>query len=49
MAIGAIVLALRLKEKRNQKFEHEQVELWAKQVVKGKITEEQFGQRVSEI
>ena len=29
--------------------DREQIELWAKQVMKGKITEEQFGQRVSEI
>ncbi len=29
--------------------DREQIELWAKQVVKGKITEEEFGQRVSEI
>jgi hypothetical protein len=29
--------------------DRDQIELWAKQVVKGKITEEQFGQLVSEI
>ena len=29
--------------------DREQIELWARQVAKGKITEEEFGQRVSEI
>jgi hypothetical protein len=29
--------------------DQDQIELWAKQVAKGKITEEEFGQRVSEI
>jgi|GEM_PF-1108637 len=29
--------------------DRDQIELWAKQVAKGKITEEEFGQRVSEI
>ena len=29
--------------------DRDQIELWAKQVVKGKITEEEFGQRLSEI
>jgi hypothetical protein len=29
--------------------DRDQIELWAKQVVKGKITEEEFGRRVSEI
>jgi hypothetical protein len=29
--------------------DREQIELWAKQVAKGKITEEEFGERAKEL